>query len=50
MELQGDAFSGNVKIKLGLINLSYRGQAHYVTNNADFGFATGPPSSGPDPE
>jgi carbon monoxide dehydrogenase subunit G len=25
--VEGDAFTGNVKIKLGLINLSYRGQA-----------------------
>jgi hypothetical protein len=34
MDLQ-QTFTGNVKIKLGLINLSYRGQARYVTNNAD---------------
>jgi hypothetical protein len=45
MELQGDAFSGNVKIKLGLINLSYTSPT-----TPTFGFATGPPSSGPDPE
>jgi len=25
--VEGDAFTGNAKIKLGLINLSYRGQA-----------------------
>ena len=25
--VEGDAFTGNVKIKLGLIDLSYRGQA-----------------------
>jgi uncharacterized protein len=31
----GDASTGNVKIKLGPINLSYRGQARYVTTNAD---------------
>ena len=33
--VEGDAFTGNVKIKLGPINLSYRGQARYVTKNAD---------------
>jgi uncharacterized protein len=33
--VDGDAFTGNVKIKLGPINLSYRGQARYVTKNAD---------------
>jgi carbon monoxide dehydrogenase subunit G len=33
--VQGDAFTGNVKIRLGPINLSYRGQARYVTMNAD---------------
>jgi len=33
--VEGDAFTGNVKLKLGPINLSYRGQARYVTRNAD---------------
>ena len=33
--VEGDAFTGNVKIKLGPINLSYRGQARYVTKNAE---------------
>jgi uncharacterized protein len=33
--VEGDAFSGNVKLKLGPITLSYRGQARYVTRNAD---------------
>jgi hypothetical protein len=33
--VEGDAFTGNVKIKLGPINLSYRGQARCVTNTAD---------------
>ena len=33
--VEGDAFTGNVKVKLGPINLSYRGQAHCPTNTAD---------------
>jgi uncharacterized protein len=33
--VEGDAFIGNVKIKLGPINLSYRGQARYITRNID---------------
>jgi uncharacterized protein len=33
--VEGDAFTGNVKIKLGPISLSYRGQARFVTRNAD---------------
>ncbi len=33
--VEGDAFTGNVKIKLGPINLSYRGKARYVTQNPD---------------
>jgi uncharacterized protein len=33
--VDGDAFTGNVKIKLGPINLSYRGQARYVTKDAE---------------
>jgi uncharacterized protein len=33
--VEGDAFTGNVKIKLGPIKLSYRGQARYITKNAD---------------
>jgi uncharacterized protein len=33
--VEGDAFTGNVKLKLGPITLSYRGQARYVTRNAD---------------
>ena len=35
LSVEGDAFTGNVKIKLGPINLSYRGRARYVTKNAD---------------
>ena len=31
--VEGDAFTGNVKVKLGPINLSYRGKARYVTKN-----------------
>jgi hypothetical protein len=44
MELQ--AFTGNLKINLGLINLSYRGRARHVTNNATYVSGAGPPSSG----
>ena len=33
--VEGDAFTGNVKIKLGPINLLYRGRARYVTKNID---------------
>ena len=33
--VEGDAFIGNVKIKLGPISLSYRGQARYITKNID---------------
>ena len=33
--VEGDAFTGSVKIKLGPINLSYRGRARYVIKNAD---------------
>ena len=33
--VEGDALIGNVKIKLGPINLSYRGQARYITKNID---------------
>ena len=40
MELQ--AFTGNVKIKLGLINLSCSGLARHVTNSADLCDRCGP--------
>jgi uncharacterized protein len=33
--VEGDAFTGNVRLKLGPINLSYRGRARYVTKDAD---------------
>jgi carbon monoxide dehydrogenase subunit G len=33
--VEGDAFTGNGKIKLGPINRFYRGQAHCPTNTAD---------------
>ena len=45
--VEGDAFTGNVKIKLGPINLSYRGRARCVTETADLVIGTGPSSSGP---